>query len=486
MKAGFRNAPSRNKVFFSVVIALLGTKALADNSLSLDHYLEQVKNQNKTYQGAVSQKEGAKERISEKDVVLAPSLFANASLSRDAKLPQLLFYSYDRIDSQIYQLGVSKQTTFGLQGRVYYELDYTDFVNSNLGILAGPSVPLQFYDARPVIELTQSLWQNGFGSAIRANQDLLEAQAQSDHYTAENQLEHTLLDAETAYWRLAVARQSTKIETTAVEQAEEIYNFVSQRAKMNLGDKGDVLQAKANLESQRLQLMAAQNEEVSAARNFNSFRNITLAQVSEELAALEWERLENMAAPTTHGTRADVKAAEATARATSANAKLLAEKDKPVLDLSASYALNGRDVTIPDTLNNSYTAGRPTFTAGLKFSLPLDFGAVSDARNGATREQIAAELTYQQKALDQEQQWLDLVAKLSNARDRLSLARTIVTAQREKVAYERTRLKQGRTTTYQVLLFEQDFSQAELAQTRVASELLTLLAQVKLYEGDRL
>lgn len=56
-------------------------------------------------------------------------------------------------------------------------------------------------------------------------------------------------------------------------------------------------------------------------------------------------------------------------------------------------------------------------------------------------------------------------------------------AQFEKLKYERDRLKQGRTSTYQILLFEQDYINAKLMRVQNASELITLLSQISLYDG---
>ena len=88
------------------------------------------------------------------------------------------------------------------------------------------------------------------------------------------------------------------------------------------------------------------------------------------------------------------------------------------------------------------------------------------------------------KLLDQQQAWSDLVARLSDAKTRLGLAFTIETAQKQKLEYEKQRLKEGRTTTYQVLLFEQDYSQAEYAKAKAAAQVLDFSARLKLYGNE--
>lgn len=473
------------KLIFSVALLLAAVLAFAEEpvSLPLDAYLGQVKAKNEAYRGAVEEREGAKERTEEKDVLLAPTLFTNVTLRRDAKLPTLPLFSYRRLDTQNYSLGVMKQTSFGLQAKLSYEVDYFSYVESNLAATAAAQgFPLTFYDARPVIELSQSLWQNGFGSATRATQELIEHQAQAERFGAEAQAKAKLLEAEAAYWRLAVAREAVQIGETAIEAAKSIHDYVQNRAKMNLGDRADTLQAKAGLEARRLELKAAKDDERAAARSFNALRNVASTEVTEALAPIDWDRLEAIAVPADHASRPDVKAAEAQAKASAANSRLQAEKDKPTLDVFGQYAMNGRDVSVADASSAAITQSRPTFTAGLRFLMPLDFGAVESARRGAIRQEQAAAMVYRQKALDQEQQWSDLVEKINDARERFKMARTIEDAQKQKLVYERTRLKTGRTTTYQVLLFEGDYSQAALTRTRAAAEVLGLAAQLKMYD----
>ena len=58
----------------------------------------------------------------------------------------------------------------------------------------------------------------------------------------------------------------------------------------------------------------------------------------------------------------------------------------------------------------------------------------------------------------------------------------IENAQKTKLEVERTRLRQGRTTTYQVLLFEQDYSAAALNRVKSAANILALQTQIRLYQ----
>jgi outer membrane protein TolC len=438
---------------------------LADESYTLNSYLQDVRSKNENFSGNQSLKSGARGRAREADLLFTPSVFANAQYGDDGKLSTIPIpgFSYNSEETQNYSLGIIENTNFGLQAKVYYALDYTNYIGLPGGLPG-------FYDSRPVVELTQSLWQNGFGHLDQANETSIRAQADADFWNAENTRENLEVNAEDAYWRLVIAA------------AQSIYDYDDRKAKMNLTDRADLLQAKASLESKKLDLKTAEDEETSAILSFNSFRNAPDEATPGKLSELSWDQLQSIPIPAQFQSRADTLGAEAQNRAAIANAKIQAEKDKPSLNVFANYALNGRDNSLSPALGNSWDSGRPTVAVGIKFSAPLNFGAVNDARKGADLNAVGSDLVYQQKVQDQSNQWHTLVVGLKNAQKRLELAIVIATAQKEKLDYERVRLRQGRTTTYQVLLFEQDYTAAEYARTNAAHEVLTFTTQIKLYQ----
>ncbi|HUP56122.1 MAG TPA: TolC family protein, partial [Bdellovibrionota bacterium] len=447
------------------------------DSLTLDQFLDQVRKGNQAYRAQAQSSAGALERSGEGRLLLSPTLFANVQLAEDAKLPTLPFFSYDSITANSYSLGLSQTTTFGLTARVSYNAAYTNY---NGGSFAG----FRFHDAAPRIELTQSLWANGFGAGTRASVEAAEAQALAQHFGQRFESRLSLAEAESAYWRLATARQLVDVAERTLKRAEKIAEWSSRRARLQLADRADALQSQAALESSRLSFQSARDEAEVAARALNLARGVDSSEVAEELLALEPDQIEKIEAPRRVDARDDVKAASEQARAASAAAESGLQRDQPTLDLFASYAMNGRAAGISDAFSDSWSSGRPTAAVGLRFQAPLAFGTASDARAGWRKEQIAAEELHARRRFEEQTGWKDLSTRLEQSRRRFALAREVERAQGRKVEAERSRLERGRSTTYQVLLFEQDYSQAQLARIRAQSEVLALVAQMKLY-GDR-
>jgi len=462
------------------VLALGAGMGQGAQALTLNEYIDQVKGQSSAYKGSAMQSEASYLKSREADLIFTPQLFAEGRMGHDGKLSSPPVMVYDRLESQLYRLGVSQQFNFGLQTRLYYEASKTNFVGANFG----PGVAREYWDASPKIELSMPVWGGGFGRNAKANEEITRQQNYAESFSSGAQANNVLVNAEAAYWKLSAWQDVVKIQEQALKAAQNIYDYVARKQKMNLGEKADVIQAQALLESRGLELQVAKNEAQDALRVFNKLRNAeTYAPVSD-LQTVDYKAVENMVVPTQRpGDRLDVKATEAQLNAARASSALTTERNRPTLDLTGSYALNGRDPEFNEALKNSGKSDRDTAFVGFNFKMPLNVGATSDAKTGALKAEKAAELNHQYATYAQEQDWVSLTRNLSDARDNLRLIGRIEEVQKAKLENERARLRQGRTTTYQVLLFEQDYTSASLTRVKSAANILGIQAQIKLYQA---
>lgn len=448
--------------------------ASGTTSLSLEQYLAEVREGHQAVQASIRSSRGALGRSEEADLVTSPNLFADIRWADDQKRNPL--FGLNRSQTQSYSLGVSQQTGFGLQAKLSYTYANTDL---STAIQSGG-----YYEARPQLELTQSLWRNGFGSETRATQDLLEAGALATHFAQSFSVKAQLAEAEIAYWALSLTRENVAIQKEALDRAQRIFDWSANRARLQLGDRADTLQAQAALELARLDYQAAQDAARAAARTFNNARGIDTDKVEETVARLDAKMIDQLKAPERAGVRDDVKAAEQQQRASIANAKLSTEKLSPSLDVNALVALNGVTPDSGTAVSESFTTENPTMAVGLRFTAPLDFGSVSRSRAGWRDERAAAELNYQRRVFDQDQEWSELQHRLVEAKKRFELTRELEATQEKKLSYERDRLNRGRTTTFQVLQFEQDYARTQLARLQAQATVLQLIARMKTFGGS--
>jgi outer membrane protein TolC len=459
--------------------------ALAQNFkiLAPEEYLTQVKGQSLSYLAAEQNVE-AFEKLKEKaKLVTAFNFFASTQNGFTEQNQVLQIFRYTSVYNRNHQVGISQTADFGLSTKLYYSLNHTTYKGLDTSNFSNPNLARSNYQGTPVIEVTLPLWQNRFGSSTKALKDAAYFSNESQKLAAKAISIETLVAAEQGYWNLVAARRAVEIQKNALQSAEQILNYVAKKEKMNLGEKGDVLQAKALLESRKLSLKQAENDEKLAARYFNKNRYVNSAEVSEKLAPFDFVKLKNFLVPQIkQHDRFDIKASEANMKAAVANAKVDEENNKPSLNAFGAYSQN----QINSGFNDSIAAvpdrvGRSA-TVGLKLSVPINFGMSSDIRQGARQSAAAAKTNYHQKVFEQENDWQNLLQNLQIYKENLALAQAIETAQKLKLENERKLLKQGRTTTYQILLFEQDFSNSQLTTIQTAYKMANLIAQQKLYQ----
>ncbi|MNL06188.1 Outer membrane efflux protein [compost metagenome] len=462
----------------AILSLAVGFGSTQAHALTLNEYLESVKNQNLSYKGTTQQSEGAELLSREADLFFTPQLFAEANVGHNGKpnTPQM----YDRVRSQSYLLGVSQQFSFGLQSRLYYSMGRSEFVNAS-----GAINPPQYWDASPQLELTMPLWGGGFGRTAQANQEATRQASLAEKWNTEGVSQNILIGAEATYWKVAAWQDVVRIQEQALTAAQNIYDYVSRKKRMNLGETADVVQAQALVEARTLELQIAKNESQEAQRTFNKYLNKDAYAPVAALEPVDYKALESITVPAARpGSRADVQATEAQLAAAKAQSALALERNRPTLNVVGQYALNGRDEELNEALKEAGQTEQDTAFIGLRFNMPLNFGATSDARSGALKKERAAEMNRDYALYAQEQDWTNLTRNITDARDNMKILSRLEQAQKTKLETERARLKQGRTTTYQVLLFEQDYSQAAVSKVKSAVNILALQSQLKLYQAS--
>jgi outer membrane protein TolC len=454
---------------------MINSNAMA---LTLKEYLSQVEQQNLRYKQALAQEEGASLVAREADLLTSPHFFLQAKKSFDTKLGTPPMKLYNRLDSDLYSAGITQQFSFGLQTKFYYAFSKTQYEGSTFN-------PDSYWDLSPNLEMTMPLWANGFGRGVRAKEEVARQQNISDGYASLALSQNLMIEAEVTYWQLSAAQDRVKIQEQALSASKNIFQYVQKQHKKNLGESADVLQARALIEAYRLQLQQSVNEEKRLTRSFNRYLNIESSTAVPKLEAISYEILENLNLPDKRpGDRLDVKASRAQAALAHASSELILERNKPTLDLMAGYALQGRSTEASGAFDKSYKTNHDSGHAALVFQMPLDFSTVAAARAGARILKNSADIRVRQLEYTQDQEWFDLKERLIESKETLKLAREMESAQRSKLENERKRLRQGRTTTFQVLLFEQEFSQSQAARLQSATQIIALESQLKLYQGE--
>ena len=462
---------------FSVSFIEIGYARIINGSiLTLDDFLTKVKDQNGLYKNYEEKVVSSKLKVREKDLLTSPSVFADSSYSENHKKSTEKDLSYDYKSDINYNLGLRQDTDFGLNGKLYYDIKKTTFVNPD------PATTENRSTGTVEIELEQNLLKNSFGQAIRANKRLIENQNMANYYNSKHSLKQLLQDAESTYWNLVVMNEITQVKATTVQQNQDMENYTIKKVKMNLMDKSNELQSRAALELAKLNLQEAKDNEKDIIRLFNSMIGTDSDVLNAKLVEIPWNYLQTYKISSDYQPTAQLKSLEKQVAAIKANSIVDKNKYKPTLNLVANYSLNREN----DGVSNAYVEddNTPTKYIGVNFSAPLNIAAIKSFNESTYRDENAIKLQYKQQLLNDKVNWNQLLNKLNYAQERLKLARKVEEIQDIKLKNEIKRWKNGISSTYQVLQFQNELTESKLNSLNIANEIFGIIANLRLFETE--
>ncbi len=464
----------------NVILCLfLGITSANAAELTLSEFLDQVTKNNQGYMSMQKGSEAGQARSEEGDLITSYSFFANYQNVNDKRETNFAFVTGDRTTTNALSFGISKLTTFGLSGSLRYDINYSYMHGANQTLLSSD----HYYVTSPVLEFTQSFWKNSFGRQTRAIVEATDARNLSSSYLSSYESKKLLSDAESIYWKMSLVKDLVQIKQDNFSRAEKIKEWAQRRVRLNLTDSVDLLQAEANYKMAQMDLQVALDDEKEVTRAFNTMRGANSDEFADSPEKLTVESVVAMPLPERKGVRDDVAALRESARAAAANAKISIDKNRPTFDLFSTLSLNGRDPSFNPSFKESFGGSYPYTVVGLKFSAPLSFGTIGRVNSGYELDKISAEYMYERRQFESDREWNNLTKKATDLRERLKIAKEVEDAQYKKYTHEQNRLKLGRTTTYQVITFEQDYATAQYTRLNMQLQMLQLIGTMKTYNG---
>ena len=122
---------------------------------------------------------------------------------------------------------------------------------------------------------------------------------------------------------------------------------------------------------------------------------------------------------------------------------------------------------------------------GVTFSVPLDFGLVSDLRRGYRSATAAADNLREQAQFSELRAWDDLVKQQREAKGHYDRALSVEKIETDLVKRERQRLLNGRTTTFEAINIEQNLALAQILRVRAQLALMQIHNAIKTFEARK-
>ncbi len=331
-----------------------------------------------------------------------------------------------------------------------------------------------------MVSLSVPLFKDFGGAQTNAGVKAVQYGLESAQKLSAFQREGVLYNAKVAYWNLALTREEVDIRQDTLDRSQKIWDWTKRRVARNLADPPDALQAEASVREAELDLQTAENRERSARLAFNRFRNGATEDVPEQLEALEDSlTLVKVDFPADLPQRIDLQAVEAQTRQAKATYDETYQNIYPDITAIASWRGNGLDPNFSNANTTAFGTDHPTWMLGAQFNLSLDVFTAQRTAEGYQKEYESSLLTLKDKKLEVDQDWRDIQARLVDVDKRLAMSTDIEALQKQNADEEKQQLDLGRTTQFQLLSIENQYSLARLSRLSLVAEKLGLLAQAQ-------
>lgn len=491
-----------------IVVFFISLFTINNYALSLDQYLQQVIENNPEYiSNNIATKSSENKSIDQGDLVTSPKLSGSSSYTYDSEPPTSTALKGSKTETTIYNIGINKLFTSGTNIALEYQnnLNHLDHPNNSL-------VKHQtFWRVKPILSISQPLWRNWLGTETQAKIQQIKYNNKSNSLIKSFSNKQLLINAEINYWLLATLQETIKIKQVAIKRSQKLLEWQENRKKSGLGTDSDYMQAKSSLAQHRFDLENYFNKANIAHRNFNDFRNKSVnhlfkhetldnldnleklktletlenLEIIEKIDNIKFNKIDQNIIKTNKDkilNRNDIQAKYQNLLAIKASTELNTQEVKPIINLDLKYYPSGRDTTYNHTASEAWRAKHNTYSVGINFDIPIDYYLTKRLNQSYKSDIKAAELNYEKQKFELINEWLSLTEQFNTILHQAKLSEEIVNIQKNKFNNEQDLLKKGRTTTFQVLSFEQDYLNSQLQYLNTINNLLKVKAMLKLYD----
>lgn len=460
-----------------LILALLMAHLSQAQVLTLQEYKKQVFETDPKTISLRLQVESFDQVKSQADTLTGVNVFANAGWLDDQRPTTNPGFQGNQTLAETLTLGLQQQTAYGLKWSLSQNYQKTDIRNASSTAVPQP----KYYDNFPKLELTLPLWRNWLGRETQSDQTQLRMQLETQSKKAQINWIQRQNEIDEIYHRLLSQQETYQIQKDSLARAQKILQWSESRYKRNLIDEGDLFQAQAAVQSRELNLVSAKNALQIAARDFNSLLGLNHDEVqlqlkSENIQLTRFDLNKNESKK-----RLDIELQNNQIELQKQNYLAQNEKMKPSLDLQVQGWTQGRDVTYTSAQKNTFEDEDYLFI-GVGFSMPLDQLRASKIRTGYNQLAETQDLMEKVRQRDLALNWQNTVEQAAQIKQQLEILRNLEDLQRKKADSERAKLNQGRSTTFQVLNFEQDYLLTRNQRIQVEFQARQFLNSLALFE----
>lgn len=377
------------------------------------------------------------------------------------------------VDTQAGGVSLTKPLTSG--GTFQIDFDRVNEETNNLFSLVNPSTT----DVLS-ISYTQPLLRNAWRDVATAAQRSERVRFERELETLRQTRQQVLHDVVTAYWNLVLARQQLDVAINALDLAREQLERNDRRLAAGVGTEVEVIQSEALVAVRIEELLAA---EVATLRADDELKGLLFPGTEPDLWETELlpitpspegdevggERLpswnESFGVALLH--RSELRLQKKAIEAAEIQLELAASERRPQLDLTLGASALGFDGQSSEAFEQAVSFDFPTYSAGLTFSYPLQNRGGRYGERAARQRVRGAKLAHDQLESQIVAEVREALRQLRYQAERVRASEKTLEASRRQLEAEEARFREGLSTNYQVLEFQQDYIRA-LSSERAA------------------
>ena len=441
-------------------------------------YLSQVQEHHSSYLGSIKKIKAMNKRLEEVELPFAPEIFSNIEWIEDRGPRLNLAFQGESVETTLITFGVRQETRYGLNSSLSYES-----LREHYKGRSSQFFPLNdYYKNSFVLNLEQSLLRNSFGKQSRLQEKEKISRNYYEVLLEEQNALGVLVEAQKAYWSLAISLEVLKTQEESTKRAKSILDYNTKRYKRKVVDEGEVLEAKAGYLLRKLELEESRDRLTQAKKDFEGF--LENKSFSQALRAPTIEEVLNLKSPNLSRRSLPYLSEQQNTQALESRNQALMVGAKPELTVYGKLTTGEIQVEFDKATEGAFSTNQPITTFGLKFSTPLAIGKIKTLFKAYREEVASAQVKLQRREQDERILKDKQLKRFQDLKKRLRLSGDLEMAQKRKLENEKKLQRNGRSTTYKVLVFEQDYLGAQVNSLKLRLE--TMKAYTDFYTFGRL
>jgi outer membrane protein len=349
-----------------------------------------------------------------------------------------------------------------------------------------------FYEINPywesdlTLRFTQPLLRNAGRDVTEANLRFIRDSKDLADLDLRGRTEDLVRLVEATYWGLVQARQDVQSQMKSVEVSEDLLRITEARLEAGAGTRVDVSQAAAGVALRKVDLLRAENTLRTFEENLLGFLmprtpdspsggDLRFEPADDPEASLPPLPLEDVDAAVSRALkdRADVRSLRVQVDQAQVTVLIAESNVKPLLNLEATAGYSGVDGHADTSYTHSMAKREwPSWSVGLFLDVPIGNREAKARLEGAVLARSRAEAEVRAAESRAAVRVRNTRREIDSTRKQIDASRLATRLSEEQLAAEKERLRNDKSTTFEVLRLESDLTDARRSEIRALVDYL--------------